>query len=116
MIESSAFAMAVEPWVDPALFSWLPGVILGVGAALIAILMAFVGASQSAGQSMKPAIYGLIGLMLLISAALAAVGGLAYAQDQPEALASSFVWSGLIGVAIFGTMATAVPSIFRKFD
>ncbi len=104
-------AAAAEPWLDPELWSWFPGVLLGAGAVIVAVLLAFVGGR---GPGFSATLYGVTGVFFALSLVLAAVGGLAYLRDQPETLASGLVWSGVFGLVVFGSLFTVIPTVLRK--
>jgi hypothetical protein len=99
-----------EPWIDPEYATWVPGTVLGIAAGAVAMLAAFLGGMPRA----RPWLYALTILLLAACLVLAVLGGVAYAVDQPESIASSFLLGGLICALVVGTLLFALPFIFKS--
>lgn len=100
-----------DPWIDPKLVYWVPGVMLGAGSAIYGILIGvFVGK-----PGFKTLMYAGDGILIMISLLLICLGVIGYIGEQPKSLCINFLLSGLIGLVVFSSLWFGIKSIFQHF-
>ncbi len=101
-----------EPWLDPEIFSWLPGTILGVVGAVYGAAM---GALVSV-KSMRAVMYLVDGILVVASFCMLLFGVTGFFMGQPYTLWGGFVLPGIIGVVAFSLLWVGLKALYKQVD
>lgn len=101
-----------EPWFDPNLYSFVPGVAVGLAGAVIGTL---TGVLAPRGKHF-PLLFTLYLLALAGSGCLLVAGIVALATGQPYGVWYGLGLAGVIGVAVFGTTFGVVRRRFHDAE
>lgn len=102
----------IEPWFDANVYSFIPGVAMGVVGATLGVL---AGVLAPQGRA-KRLVVGVYLAVIVVSVGLLGTAVVALATGQPYGVWYGLGLPGLIGVAVFGPLYGVVRKRYREAE
>lgn len=109
---NAAGMLRVEPWFDPNVYSFIPGVAIGVIGATLGVLTGLLAPRGKA----KGVVVGLYLAAIVASIGLLGVAVVALARGQPYGVWYGLGLPGLIGLVVFGLLYGVVQRRYSEAE
>ncbi len=101
-----------EAWFNPAMFSWIPGTLLGC---LAGLWGAIAGMLAPAGKARRLVMF-FGGALIAASAALLVLGVVAFISGQPYGIWYGLGLAGLIGTILIASLLPVIRLRYRQAE